>query len=335
MRVLVTGGAGYVGSVIADRLLASGHQVLVYDDLSHGHRDAVPAGAAFVRGDILDRPHLSELMRRDHTDAVVHMAALTSVSESMVMPDAYYRVNVQGSLSVFEAAIGCGVRLFLLSSTAAVYAPSRGDVLDEAARTVPDSPYGETKLAVEHALRWYEGAFGVRWMVLRYFNAAGATRDRGERHDPETHLIPNLLKVAAGEQPHVKLFGTDYPTRDGTAVRDYVHVSDLAHAHVLALTALHQGMPSRIFNVGQGGHGHTVQEVIDAVRRITGRPVPVELGPRRAGDSPVLVASAERIAAELGWRPVHRGLDGIVRSAWVWLTSQASRDSDVREALAP
>jgi UDP-glucose 4-epimerase len=334
MRVLVTGGAGYIGSVIAERLLASGHQVLVYDDLSHGHRDAVPPDASFAEGDILDRPRLSELMRRHQTEAVVHMAALTSVAESMVLPDAYYRVNVEGSLSVFEAAIGCGVRLFILSSTAAVYAHSGDNVLDESDRAVPDSAYGETKLAVEHALRWYEGAFGVRWVALRYFNAAGATRERGERHDPETHLIPNVLKVAAGQLPHVILNGTDYPTRDGTAVRDYVHVSDIAHAHVLALAALHQGMPSRIFNVGQGGHGHSVREVIEAVRRITGREVPIRLGPRRAGDSPVLVASAERIAAELGWQPAHRGLDGIVRSAWTWMMNRARRAPGPRESFA-
>jgi UDP-glucose 4-epimerase len=335
MRVLLTGGAGYIGSVIAERLLAGGHQVLVYDDLSHGHRDAVPAGAVFAEGDILDRPRLSGLMRQHQTEAVVHMAALTSVGESVALPDVYYRVNVEGSLSVIEAAIGCGVRLFLFSSTAAVYAPAGDNVLDESDRAVPDSPYGETKLAVEHALRWYEGAFGIRWMALRYFNAAGATRDRGERHYPETHLIPNVLKVAAGERPHLTVYGTDYPTRDGTAVRDYVHVSDLAHAHVLALAALHQGMPSRIFNVGQGGRGHSVLEVIEAVRRLTGRPVPVELGARRPGDSPVLVASPERIVAELAWQPMHRGLDGIVRSAWIWMMSRARPVAAPSDLVAP
>jgi UDP-glucose 4-epimerase len=321
MRVLVTGGAGYIGSVIVEQLLGHGHDVLVYDDLSHGHRDAVPAAATFAKGDILDRPRLSALMRNHQTEAVVHMAALTSVAESVALPDSYYRVNVQGSLSVFEAAIGCGVRLFIFSSTAAVYLASREDALDESDPALPDSPYGETKLAVEHALRWYEGAFGVRSVVLRYFNAAGATRDRGERHEPETHLIPNLLQVAAGQRSAFTLYGTDYPTRDGTAVRDYVHVADLARAHLLSLAALRNGMPSRTFNVGQGGRGYSVREVLESVRRVTGHPVPVHLGPRRPGDSPVLVASAERIAAELGWRPVHRDLDGIVRSAWKWMSS--------------
>jgi UDP-glucose 4-epimerase len=335
MRVLVTGGAGYIGSVMAEQLLDHGHQVVVYDDLSHGHRDAVPAGAVFVEGDILDRPRLSALIRRQQTEAVVHMAALTSVAESVARPDAYYRVNVEGSLSLIEAAIGCGVRLFIFSSTAAVYAPAGDNVLDESDRAVPDSAYGETKLAVEHALRWYEGAFEVRWMGLRYFNAAGATRDRGERHQPETHLIPSLLQVAAGQRQDFTVYGTDYPTRDGTAVRDYVHVSDLAHAHVLGLAALHEGMPSRIYNVGQGGRGHTVLEVLDSVRRVTGHPVPVQFGPRRPGDGPFLVASPERIAAELGWRPAHRDLDGIVRSAWNWMRVCGQPVWPAGQALAP
>jgi UDP-glucose 4-epimerase len=334
MRVLVTGGAGYIGSVISEQLIGGGHEVLVYDDLSHGHRDAVPPGAAFAEGDILDPVRLSELMREHGTEAVVHMAALTSVSGSMALPDLYYRVNVQGSLSVFEAAIRCGVRLFVFSSTAAVYAPS-DERLEESDPAVPDSAYGETKLAVERALRWYEGAFGIRYVALRYFNAAGATRERGERHQPETHLIPNLLRAAAGQLPEFVLHGTDYPTRDGTAVRDYVHVSDLAHAHVLGLAALHEGMPSRIYNVGQGGRGHTVLEVLDSVRRVTGHPVPVQFGPRRPGDGPFLVASPERIAAELGWRPAHRDLDGIVRSAWNWMRACGQPVSPAGQALAP
>jgi UDP-glucose 4-epimerase len=319
MRVLVTGGAGYIGSVVTEVLLDRGHEVVVFDDLSKGHRESVPAGTPLVQANLLDAPALCEALRGHAVEAVVHMAAHSYVGESVEAPAKYYHNNVVAGLVLLEAMREVGVRRFVLSSTAAVYGePSKVPIVEDDP-TAPTNPYGETKRAFEHALRWYGGAYGLTSTSLRYFNAAGATERNGEWHDPETHVIPLLLQVAAGQREHVTVFGDDYPTRDGTCVRDYIHVSDLATAHVLALEALRPGAPQRIYNLGCGGDGYTVREVVDVARRVTGRPVGVRVGPRRSGDPAVLVASSERIMRELGWRPRHQDLEDIIGSAWRWL----------------
>jgi UDP-glucose 4-epimerase len=319
MRVLVTGGAGYVGSVVTEELLASGHDVVVYDSLATGHRDAVPAPARLVEGDVLDTAALTETLRSRRIAAVVHMAADALVGESVTQPAKYYRTNLTGGLVVLEAMRVAEVRTIVFSSTAAVYGDPDTQPIDEDHPLRPSNPYGETKLAFERALDWYGAAYGTRSIRLRYFNAAGASARCGERHDPETHIIPCLLRAAAGTAEAVTVFGDDYPTPDGTCIRDYVHVSDLARAHVLALEALAAGCATTSYNLGCGGAGTSVREVIDAVRRITGQPVPVHVGPRRVGDPSRLVASVDRIRLALGWTPAHPRLEEIVESAWRWM----------------
>lgn len=320
MRILVTGGAGYIGSVITEELVTGGHEVVVFDNFAKGHRDAVVPGAAFIRGDVLDGEALRRVFRERRVEAVVHMAADSLVGESVSDPARYYRSNVVGGLSLLEAMRAEGVGRLVFSSTAAVYGEPRKQPIEEDDPTSPTSPYGETKLAFERALGWYERAHGLRHVSLRYFNAAGASARCGERHDPETHLIPLALRAAQGEAREVVVFGEDYPTRDGTCVRDYIHVLDLARAHVLALEALREGdAPSRVYNLGCGGEGYTVREVLDVARRITGRPIPVRVGPRRPGDPAVLVAGSARIQRELGLRPAHQDLVAIVESAWRWM----------------
>ena len=320
MRVLVTGGAGYVGSVVVEELLAAGHEVVAYDNLDKGHRDAVVAPARLIEGDVLDAARLTETLRRERTDAVVHMAADSLVGESMTDPARYYRTNVSGGLVLLDCLRAAGVNALVFSSSAAVYGAPESQPIQEDAPLAPTNPYGETKLAFERALRWYDEAFGVRGVSLRYFNAAGASERNGERHEPETHLIPHVLDAAAGTRDSVMVFGEDYPTPDGTCVRDYVHVIDLAAAHVLALGALVTGQAMTVYNLGCGGAGASVREVIDAARRVTGREVTVRVGPRRAGDPPVLVAASDRIRRELGWKPKYPRLDDIVESAWRWRT---------------
>ena len=322
MRVFVTGGAGYIGSVVAEVLLARGHAVSVYDDLSGGHRDAVPDGARLLEGDLLDRARLDAALRETRPEAVVHMAARCQVGESMVNPAAYYRVNLLGGLMLLDAMRAAGVTRLVFSSTAAVYGEPAKQPIEEDDPTAPSNPYGETKLAFERALDWYGQAYGVRAVSLRYFNAAGASPRAGERHDPETHLIPIVLQAAAGRRGAVTIFGDDYPTRDGTCLRDYVHVLDLAEAHALALAALVDGAPSAAYNLGCGGDGFTVREVIDTAARVTGRSIPVTVGARRPGDPATLVAASTRIRRALGWRPRHAALDDIIRSAWTWMTSR-------------
>jgi len=317
MRVLVTGGAGYIGSVVVEELLAAGHEVTVIDNLSKGHADAVPADVALVRADLRDGPLLRRLLRDARIEAVVHMAADSLVGESVQRPAKYYENNVVAGLHLLDAMVEVGVHRLVFSSTAAVYGEPETQPIDETAATRPTNPYGETKLALERAFAWYERAYGLRSASLRYFNAAGASTRCGESHDPETHLIPLVLKVAIGRAPYVTVFGDDYPTPDGTCVRDYIHVVDLARAHVLALSGLESA--SGIYNLGCGGAGYTVRQVIDTARLITGAPIPVRLGARRAGDPAVLVASSERIQRELGWRPRHGALTTIVDSAWAWL----------------
>ncbi|HYO67220.1 MAG TPA: UDP-glucose 4-epimerase GalE [Archangium sp.] len=319
MRVMVTGGAGYIGSVVTEELLRGGDQALVYDSLYKGHREAVVEGATFVKGDLLDTALLRETLVQHKIEAVVHMAADSLVGESVKVPAKYYRNNVLGGLSLLDAMREADVKYLVFSSTAAVYGEPAKQPIEESDPTEPTNPYGETKLAFERALRWYDGAHGLKYVSLRYFNAAGATERSGERHDPETHLIPIVLQAAAGLRPEVTVFGDDYPTPDGTCVRDYIHVVDLAQAHILALHALAQGHSSSIYNLGCGGEGYSVKQVIDCARRVTGRDIPVAKGPRRAGDPAVLIASSGRITRELRWKPTQQKLDTIVESAWRWM----------------
>lgn len=317
MRVLVTGGAGYIGSVVVEELVRGGHRVVVYDDLSKGHAAAVDPGATLVRGDLRDQGTLRATLDAGGIEAVVHMAADSLVGESVQRPDKYYDNNVGAGLGLLAAMVECGVKRLVFSSTAAVYGEPAKQPIEESDPTAPTNPYGETKLAFERALPWYERAFGLRFASLRYFNAAGASDRRGEVHDPETHLIPLVLQAAAGLRPELTVFGADYPTPDGTCIRDYVHVIDLAQAHVLALGALAER--SCVYNLGCGGAGYSVRQVLEAARRVTGLAVPVRIGPRRAGDPAVLVASAAKIQSELNWQPRLGELDVIVASAWQWM----------------
>ena len=320
MRILVTGGAGYIGSVVVERLLGAGHSAVVYDNLSQGHRESVVAGAEFIEGEILDRQKLEGAITEQKIEGVIHMAASALVGESCENPAKYYSNNLVTSLSLLEAMRATGVSRLVLSSTAAVYGEPEKPLIEETDPPHPTNPYGETKLSFERACHWYERAYGLRFVSLRYFNAAGATKLCGELHHPETHLIPIILQAAAGQRPHVEIFGDDYPTKDGTCIRDYIHVSDLAQAHVLALDYLERS--SGIFNLGCGG-GRSVKEVIAAARKITGREIPVRVGPRRPGDPAVLVASSEKIKKEMGWAPQQQDLEMIVGSAWEWMQKKA------------
>jgi UDP-glucose 4-epimerase len=317
MRVLVTGGAGYIGSVVTEQLVNDGHDVVVYDNLSKGHRDAVVHGAELVEADLVDAETLEQTLKRRGIEAVVHMAASSLVGESVEQPHKYYQNNVVAGLVLLGAMQACEVKRLVFSSTAAVYGEPEQQPITEAAPTVPTNPYGETKLAFERALHWYDRAYGMRYASLRYFNAAGATENCGEDHDPETHIIPITLQCAAGKRDRVEVYGEDYPTADGTCVRDYIHVVDLARAHIQALDALSEG--SRIYNLGCGGDGYSVYDVIETARRVTGKEIPVRVGPRRAGDPAVLVASSDKIKSELGWRPQFQDLGLIVESAWRWM----------------
>ncbi len=316
MKVLVTGGAGYIGSVTAQALLAAGHGVVVVDDLSTGHRAAVPPGARLAVRDVSDAPALTDLMREEGVAAVMHFAALSLVGESMQEPLRYYRRNVGGAIALLEACAEAGVERFVLSSTAAVYGTPDAVPIPETAALRPASVYGETKLAIERLLHWLSVTKGLGYAALRYFNAAGAAVGRGEDHRPETHLIPLVLQAALGQRDEVRVYGTDYPTEDGTAVRDYVHVEDLASAHVLALEALRPGRGAA-YNLGNGA-GFSVRQVVEVCRAVTGADLRVVEAPRRAGDPPVLVADAAKAAAELGWRPRRPALEEIVASAWAW-----------------
>ena len=315
MNILVTGGAGYIGSIVAQELIRAGHEVVVFDSLVRGHRSAVPKEATFVRGDLLDREALARLFEKHDFFAVMHFAALIESGESMEKPTLYLRNNTLGSLNLLEAAVTQGVERFVLSSTADVYGlPVREQIL-ESDPLRPINPYGESKLLVERMLAWFERIHGLRYASLRYFNAAGATPQRGEDHRPESHLIPRVLQVALGQRDHLEIYGTDYPTPDGTCIRDYIHVLDLAQAHILALEALEER--SRIYNLGNG-HGYSVKEVIETARRVTGHPIPTVERPRRPGDAPIKVASAEKIERELGWQPRYPHLESIIESAWRW-----------------
>jgi UDP-glucose 4-epimerase len=317
MRVLVTGGAGYIGSVVTEELVKDGHEVVVLDSLYKGHRAAVVAGADFVAADLKDGDMLRRLLAEHSIEAVIHMAADSLVGESVEDPAKYYANNVVAGLGLLDAMRDSNVKRIVFSSTAAVYGEPEKQPIEETDPTDPTNPYGESKLAIERALRWYERAYGIRYASLRYFNAAGATDHCGEWHDPETHLIPLVLQAAAGRRESVQIFGNDYPTRDGTCVRDYIHVVDLARAHILALNILDER--SDIYNLGCGGDGYTVREVIDVARAVTGRDIPARVGPRRPGDPAVLIASSEKIKRELGWAPARQDLRAIIASAWSWL----------------
>ena len=320
MKILVTGGAGYIGSVIVEELLNDGHEVVVYDNLAKGHRESVPANARFVEGDVLQTAHLTTTLRATASEAVIHMAADSLVGESVQNPEKYYRTNVIGGLSLLDAMREVGVKRLVFSSTAAVYGEPEKQPIEETDPTNPTNPYGETKLEFENALRRYEQADGMRYASLRYFNAAGATERCGEWHVPETHLIPLVLQAALGQRPQVDIYGDDYPTRDGTCVRDYIHVIDLARAHILALGILDDR--SAIYNLGCGGDGYTVRDVVDVAAEVTGREIPTRVAARRAGDPAVLIASSSRIKAELGWSPMFQDMRKIVESAWRWLQTR-------------
>ncbi len=334
MRILAVGGAGYIGSTSVEAFVEAGHEVIVYDDLSTGHAASVVKPARLVRGSIQDRARLMALLRDERIDAVLHCAAKSLVGESMVDPALYYRHNVTGGVAMLEAMRDAGVTRLVYSSTAAVYGEPRRVPIAEADRTEPINPYGATKLAFEGAMRWFAASHDFRAISLRYFNVAGATERNGEDHQPETHLMPVVLRVAAGEASHVQIFGQDYPTPDGTCIRDFVHVRDLATAHMLALEATGEGDPSlEVYNLGSAA-GFSVREVVEAARKVTGRAIPARVLKRRSGDPPVLVASSRRARRELGWQPQHSKLDEMLADAWAWRVAHPDGYSQPKAADA-
>ena len=330
MRTLVTGGAGYVGGTVAGLLAAQGHEPSVLDNLCHARREMVPAGVEFIEGDLVDRGLVENIFKAAKTkgkpfDNVLHFAALIEAGESMVRPEIYFRNNTASTLALLEAVLAEGPRRVVFSSTAAVYGEPESVPIKEDARLKPTNVYGESKLMVETVLNWFHAIHGLRSVSLRYFNVAGAAEGqdgitRGEAHEPESHLIPLILDVALGRRESIRIYGDDYPTQDGTCIRDYIHVSDLADAHLLAVKALETDAARRnrlIFNLGNG-RGFSVREVIESARRVTGHAIPAELHPRRAGDPAVLVASSDKAIRELGWKPRYTQLDDIIRTAWIW-----------------
>jgi UDP-glucose 4-epimerase len=313
MRIFVTGGAGYIGSICVEELLNAHHEVFVIDNLSEGHRQAVDERATFVEGDLADRPTLFKTLEQIRPEAVMHFAGNALVPESMVNPSKYFRNNVANGINLLEACVQAGVGKFVFSSTCAIFGMPKHAPIKEDEPKEPINPYGESKLMFERILSWYERQHGLPYVCLRYFNAAGATRQFGEHHWQETHLIPNVLKVALGQKPEVEIFGNDYPTPDGTCIRDYIHIVDLAQAHMLALKC----QRSDVFNLGSGD-GYSVQQVVDTVRRVTGHKIPAVSRPRRPGDPPKLVGDSTKIRKLLGWKPQYDSLEAIVDSAWQW-----------------
>jgi len=313
MKIFVVGGAGYIGSVCTELLLNEGHEVAIFDNLSEGHRQAVESRANFIQGELADRRQIEVALSTVGPDAVMHFAANALVGESMQNPSKYFRNNICNGLNLLDAMVAAGVRRIVFSSTCAIFGPPDRVPIDETAQPRPISPYGESKLAFEKILRWYDEIHGVKFVCLRYFNAAGASEKFGEDHRPETHLIPVVLRAALGERPNVEIYGTDYGTPDGTCIRDYIHIFDLAQAHVLALGAAGSGC----YNLGTGG-GSSVREVIESCRKITGRKFETIEKPRRPGDPPRLIASSDKIKKELGWQPQFQSLDAIIESAWNW-----------------
>ena len=313
MKILVVGGAGYIGSICAELLLDQGHEIAVFDNLCEGHRSALDARARFIEGDLQDRQAIDSALALAQPEAVMHFAASALVSESMRDPSKYFRNNISNGLNLLDAMAAARVQRIVFSSTCAIFGPPERLPIDETAPTRPINPYGESKLAFEKILRWYDEIYGLKFVSLRYFNAAGASANFGEDHRVETHLIPNTLKVALGQKPHVEIFGTDYETPDGTCIRDYIHIVDLARAHILALGAPRSGL----YNLGTGD-GASVREVIAACRKITGKKIDTVERPRRPGDPPRLIASSDKIKDELGWQPQFQSLDAIIESAWKW-----------------
>jgi UDP-glucose 4-epimerase len=315
MNIFLTGGAGYIGSATAEALIKAGHTVTVYDSLATGHREAVPAGAQFIHASLDDSHALAESLTAKKYDAIMHFAAFIEAGESMKDPGRFFRNNFTNSLRLIETAVQAGVRKFVFSSTAAVYRSSE-EPLTEDSPLGPANVYGHTKLMTEQALEWYRMIFGLHYAALRYFNASGALPGRGEAHQPESHLIPRVLQIALGQAESAAIYGTDYPTPDGTCIRDYIHIADLVAAHILALDAL-ETRDQMTYNIGSG-NGFSVREVIEAARKVTGHPIPAVEMPRRTGDSARLVASPDRIKKELGWNPKHTNLQDILSSAWEW-----------------
>ncbi|MBM7866523.1 UDP-glucose 4-epimerase GalE [Heliobacterium gestii] len=326
MKYLVTGGAGYIGSHTALALLAAGAEVVILDNLTTGHRELAPQGVSFYQGDVGDAALLTEIFATHAIDGVLHFAAKSLVGESMRDPGGYFLANTGQTAVLLQAMAKSGVRRFVLSSTAAVYGEPEQVPIPEDHPVRPTNPYGLSKQLIEAMLPWFERVHGIRWMALRYFNVAGADPDgrSGECHEPETHLIPNVLQVAEGKREFLSLFGDDYPTPDGTCIRDYIHVSDLADAHVLALQALANRRPSGVCNLGNG-QGFSVLQVVERARRVTGHPIPLRMEPRRPGDPAVLVASNARATAELGWRPRHGDLSAIIETAWRWQSRRGDK----------
>lgn len=315
MNIFVTGGAGYIGSATAEALIQAGHNVTVYDSLVTGHREAIPTGAKFIHAALDDSHALAEALTSENYHAIMHFAAFIEAGESMKDPGKFFRNNFGNSLQLMETAIQAGIRKIVFSSTAAVYQSSE-EPLSEDSPIGPTNVYGHTKLMTEQALEWYRSIHGLRFAALRYFNACGALPGRGEAHQPESHLIPRVLQIALGQAQEAAIFGTDYPTPDGTCIRDYIHIADLVSAHILALNAL-EAKDKMIYNIGSG-NGFSVREVIDTARRVTGHAIPAKEMPRRPGDSARLVASPERIMKELGWKPKHTNMEEILSSAWEW-----------------
>ncbi len=342
MKIFVTGGAGYIGGTVAGLFAEMGHTAVVFDNLSHSRRESLPAGIEFIEGELADRPALESIFENARKqgqpfDAVLHFAALIEAGESMVRPEIFFRNNTASTLSLLEAMLAAGPKRLVFSSTAAVYGEPESVPIQEDARLAPTNPYGESKLLVEQMLAWFNRIHGLRYAALRYFNVAGAHEGsagitRGEAHEPESHLIPLVLDVALGRRAAIRIYGDDYPTPDGTCIRDYIHVTDLADAHLLALDALNarpgndaqsekaakpENQAPLIYNLGNG-QGFSVRDVIESARRVTGHPIPAEIHPRRPGDMAVLVASSEKAIRELGWKPRYTSLDDIVRTAWIW-----------------
>ena len=317
MAILVTGGTGFIGSATVERLRARGESVVVLDDLYRGHRGAIEEGIPFCQGRVGDRALVERVVAEHKVDSCVHFAALTYVGESVQDPQRYFENNLEQGVAFVGALVKAGVRTFVLSSTAAVYGEPKEIPITESCPQWPVNPYGWSKLMMERLLASYDAAYGLRSISLRYFNAAGATKRCGELHEPESHLVPNVLKAAAGDMPQVSVFGTDYPTPDGTAIRDYVHVADLAEAHVLAIEHLRRGGATDRLNLGTGD-GYSVTQVIETARKVTGKPIPTRIEGRRAGDPPRLVADARRAGQVLGWKPVESDLASILRSQWEW-----------------
>jgi UDP-glucose 4-epimerase len=313
MKILVVGGAGYIGSICSEVLLNEGYDVVIFDNLTEGHRGAVDSRARFIEGDLADRPAVDAAISSSRPDAVMHFAASALVGESMQNPSKYFRNNIAHGLNLLDAMVAADVKRMVFSSTCAIFGPPDRLPLDENLPTRPINPYGESKLAFERILRWYDEIHGVKSVSLRYFNAAGASARFGEDHRYETHLIPNVLKVALGQKPCVEVYGTDYETPDGTCIRDYIHIFDLANAHILGLDS----PKSEFYNLGTGG-GFSVREVIEVARKVTGRNIDTVEKSRRPGDPPRLIAASEKIKRELGWKPQFQSLDEIIESAWKW-----------------